>query len=371
MPKSLRVVTWAAALICLATGPASGVAEGVKRDAKQDPDGRAFLFTYGAVVKGLAPGQAARVWLPVPPSNGDQHVETVGHQLPAKATTATEPKFGNRVLYLETAAGKDGTIPLSLTYRVKRRELRRDPGHAPREERDQRDKREQPAAGDNAAARAAAEQAQAEKAQEALFLRPDSKVPVGPRVKPMKLLEGKALPQDPLARARVFYDVVNAHMVYSKNGTGWGQGDAEWACDSRFGNCSDFHSLFISLARSHGMPAKFEMGFPVPEKHGKGKVGGYHCWAFFKPGGAVRGWVPVDISEANKVPSLSEYYFGSLTPNRVAFTVGRDITLVPKQEGPPLNFFIYPYVEVGGKPLPPEQVEGKFAYEDVGQDEGR
>jgi transglutaminase-like putative cysteine protease len=353
MPTSSRVVAWAA-FLCLASGPALGAVDGVKRDAKQDAPpagGREFLFTYGAEVKGLVPGQKARVWLPVPPSNQDQHVETVRPQLPGEAKTAAEPKYGNEVLYLEAAAGEDGTIPLSLTYRVKRRELRQ----ARREEREQR------AAGGAAAAAAA------EKAQEALFLRPDSKVPVGPQVKSMQLVQDKTLPEDPLDRARLFYDVVNAHMVYGKNGTGWGRGDADWACDSRFGNCSDFHSLFISLARSHGMPAKFEMGFPIPEKRGKGEVGGYHCWAFFKPGGAERRWVPVDISEANKVPRLREYYFGNLTPDRVAFTVGRDITLVPKQDGPPLNFFIYPYVESGGKPLPIEQIERKFAYEDVGE----
>jgi hypothetical protein len=62
---------------------------------------------------------------------------------------------------------------------------------------------------------------------------------------------------------------------------------------------------------------------------------------------------------------MKDYYFGNLTADRVAFTVGRDITLVPKQDGPPLNFFIYPYVEVNGKPLPPEQIERKFGYEDV------
>src|SRR3989442_3682431 len=88
-----------------------------------------------------------------------------------------------------------------------------------------------------------------------------------------------------MKRCRLFYDVVNEHMRYSKEGTGWGRGDAEWACDSKFGNCSDFHSLFISLARSQKIPAKFEMGFPLPDKRGKGEIGGYHSWARFKPPG--------------------------------------------------------------------------------------
>jgi hypothetical protein len=357
MWKALRGVLWVA-VTGLSTSLVFGAAEGGGRDAKQEAPAagsREFLFNYGAVVRGLEPGQTARIWVPVPPSNGDQRVETVRREPRGKFKTAVDPKYGNHVLYLEAAADKDGAVRLSLTYRVERRELRHELRHAGRAECEQR------TAGD------AAEGAEAEAAHEKLFLLPDSKVPVGPRVKPMKLVEGKPLPADPLARARLFYDVVNAHMVYSKKGTGWGRGDADWACDSRFGNCSDFHSLFISLARSHGMPAKFEMGFPIPAKRGKGEVGGYHCWAFFKPGGAVRGWVPVDISEANKIPSLREYYFGNLTADRVAFTVGRDITLVPTQDGPPLNFFIYPYVEVGGKPLPPEQVEGTFTYEDVGE----
>jgi len=75
--------------------------------------------------------------------------------------------------------------------------------------------------------------------------------------------------------------------------------------------------------------------------------------------------VPVDISEANKNPKMKEYYFGHLTEDRITFTTGRDITLVPKQDGEPLNFFVYPYVEVDGKPYAAEKVKRKFGYEDV------
>ena len=31
------------------------------------------------------------------------------------------------------------------------------------------------------------------------------------------------------------------------------------------------------------------------------------------------------------------------------FTEGRDLKLTPAQDGPPLNYFVYPYVEVAGK----------------------
>jgi hypothetical protein len=48
----------------------------------------------------------------------------------------------------------------------------------------------------------------------------------------------------------------------------------------------------------------------------------------------------------------------------VTFSVGRDISLVPKSVSQPLNFFIYPHIEVGGKVLPRENVELQFAFKD-------
>src|SRR5205085_2830880 len=141
-------------------------------------------------------------------------------------------------------------------------------------------------------------------------------------------------------------------------------GDSVWACGSRTGNCSDFHSLFISLARANHLPARFEIGFSIPEKRGAGDVAGYHCWAWFKPA-AGRGWTPVDISEVNKHPALADYYFGHLTADRVAFSTGRDLTLVPAQAGPPVNFLIYPYVEFDAKPWPAERVTMRCAYRDA------
>jgi hypothetical protein len=73
----------------------------------------------------------------------------------------------------------------------------------------------------------------------------------------------------------------------------------------------------------------------------------------------------VDISEANKAKDekTTEYYFGNLTEDRVAFSTGRDIELTPKQAGKPLNFLIYPYVEVDDKPY--DKVQRMFSYEDV------
>jgi transglutaminase-like putative cysteine protease len=164
---------------------------------------------------------------------------------------------------------------------------------------------------------------------------------------------------------RALFDIVNQHMQYRKDKPGWGRGDSDWACESGFGNCTDFHSLFLSLARANHLPAKFEIGFSIPPIKGGGVVSGYHCWAWFKPAG--HGWVPVDISEANKHPEKRDYYFGHLDADRVAFTTGRDLILDPKQDGPPLNFFVFPYVEVHGAPYPQQNVITHCTYEDLDQ----
>ena len=39
---------------------------------------RTFVFTYSGAVTGLKPGEKARVWLPVPPTNEDQEVKLQG-----------------------------------------------------------------------------------------------------------------------------------------------------------------------------------------------------------------------------------------------------------------------------------------------------
>jgi transglutaminase-like putative cysteine protease len=106
--------------------------------------------------------------------------------------------------------------------------------------------------------------------------------------------------------------------------------------------------VFISLMRAQGIPARFEIGFPLAEAPA-GEIAGYHCWAEFYLD--KMGWVPVDISEAWKAPAKHDYFFGSLDANRIRFSTGRDLTLEPRQAGPPLNYFVYPYVEVDGKPF--------------------
>ena len=122
----------------------------------------------------------------------------------------------------------------------------------------------------------------------------------------------------------------------------FGNGSSLYACDIGVGNCTDYHSYFISLSRSLNVPARFHMGFPIPDGN-EGRVGGYHCWADYYVDD--KGWVPVDISEADKNPEDIDYFFGNVCKNRVEFIIGRDFNF-KNYNGGKANIFIYPIVEI-------------------------
>ncbi len=273
---------------------------------------REFTFTYGATITDLTPGALARIWLPLAQSGRHQQVEIESVDIPGEPRYTTEGRYGNRLLFSEARADENGRIAMKVVYSVRRGEVSPHSGAALSDE------------------------------QRALFLQSNAMVPVG-----AEAVEHLVDTQGEATTPRALYDLVDDQVSYDKPAGGdWGRGDALWVCDSRHGNCTDFHSLFIALCRSSDIPARFEMGFPLPADELAGTLGGYHCWAWFETDGR---WSACDISEADKHPELKEYYFGHLTPDRVAFTTGRDLTLEPPQAGPPLNYLIYPYVEVAGQ----------------------
>jgi transglutaminase-like putative cysteine protease len=177
------------------------------------------------------------------------------------------------------------------------------------------------------------------------YLGSDTLVPLDDRVKKIAadVTAGK---KTPLEKAQAIYAYVLGHMRYEKKGEGWGRGSIAWACDSKYGNCTDFHALLIGLLRASGIPARFQIGYAVPP--GSGELAGYHCWADFYLEGT--GWVPVDASEAWKHAELRDYYFGHHDANRFALSMGRDLSF-PGMKGAPLNYFVYAYAEADGKPV--------------------
>jgi transglutaminase-like putative cysteine protease len=179
----------------------------------------------------------------------------------------------------------------------------------------------------------------------ARFLQPEKLVPINETFKTLAE-QATAGKKDDLDRAKALYDHVLRGMRYDKSGSGWGRGDAIYACDARTGNCTDFHAYFIALSRSVGIPARFAIGATIPAEKNEGPIEGYHCWAEFF---ADEHWVPVDISEAWKNPQLADYYFGHHPANRFELTKGRDLIVDPLPTTGPINFLAYPLLEMDGK----------------------
>jgi len=125
----------------------------------------------------------------------------------------------------------------------------------------------------------------------------------------------------------------------------FGNGNSYYACDIGVGNCTDYHSYFMSLSRTLKIPARFHMGFPIPSGE-EGVVKGYHCWADYYVDG--NGWYPVDISEADKDKSKKDYFFGTVDESRVEMMKGRDFVLEGYNSGK-VNLFIYPLLEINDK----------------------
>ncbi len=290
---------------------------------------RSFEFTYSAKITHLPQdAREVRVWFPIPQSDDNQEVSHV--EINAPYTMHTEPVYGNKMAFVELHGHIPQEIPLELRFGATRYEDRKEVDlEFPPERSGQ-------------------------------FLQPSRLGAIIPEVEEIATLIKGGL-KDPSGQMYEVYRYVLDNMEYKKEGTGWGRGDTRWACSARYGNCTDYHALFIALAQALGVPAVFEIGFPLPQDKREGVIGGYHCWAHFYI--EEKGWVPVDVSEGDKNPDEREYFFGAHDANRVKFTTGRDIWLIPQQGGEPLNFFIYPYVEVDGKPH--EEMELKFSFRDL------
>ncbi|MHC4328634.1 MAG: transglutaminase-like domain-containing protein, partial [Planctomycetota bacterium] len=241
-----------------------------------------------------------------------QTAEVTSIEAPGHREILHEPEHGNRVLFL-TLGPADSGKTIEIRSQIQRREKAVYADQTP-------------AAGQ--------------------YLDPERLVPADERFNSIaeKVVEGK---NGDLVRARALYDHVIDRMRYMKFGSGWGKGDAVYACDARTGNCTDFHSYFIALSRAVGIPARFAIGAAIPSARNSGGIDGYHCWAEFYTDGR---WWPVDISEGDKCSSLSTYYFGHHPANRVELSRGRDLVLEPGPASGPINFLAYPVLEISGKP---------------------
>ena len=316
------------------------IAQPVSSPQKFSAPVRRFRFTYSFTVKDMPENaKQVRVWVPLPQTDQHQTVRVVAVNAPVKTQMTQENEYGNRILYAEMQRPASGKAEFSIDYEVTRREYSRG-DYAQLEHKDQK-----PGLVSASMNR---------------YVEPDMLIPTDGKIKALAV-EVTGSQTGTVAKAKAAYDYLFTTMRYDKTGSGWGRGDAVWACDAKHGNCTDFHSPFIGILRADGIPARFDIGFPLPENKDQGDIPGYHCWAEFYA--TKIGWIPVDISEAWKAKEKRDYFFGTVDANRVQFSTGRDITLSPKQNGPALNYFVYPYVEVDGKPY--DKLDKQFSFAQI------
>ena len=273
-----------------------------------------------------------RLWVPRLAEDAFQTAELLDVKAPWPHDATREPEFGNSLFYFDVHNPVVGEAKLEFKYRVHRREQ-----DAP--------------------------------VRDAVFIgytQARGLVVIDDEVRRIAR-RATARVTGAREKARALYDYVLSRMDYDTTGSGWGRGDVVYACRVGKGNCTDFHSLFIALARAEGIPARFKMGYPLPKTAAGPIIKPYHCWAEFHI--PEEGWLPVDISEAWKHPTRADDYFGRLDADRVLVSTGRELRLIPAQSGKPLNYFVRPYVEVDGKPLQAARV--RRIYKDIGKGETR
>ena len=288
------------------------------------------------------PQTTARLWLPLPLDAAHQELLAVEHRGNCRrAGVFRQAAAGGRALYLEWSDEAAPRLHAVVTARVRERNFL-----PPR----------------------AAEPAPPPEAVCA-FLLPSPMVPTDGAVRQLaeEIIRGK---NGAWEKAQAAYDWVVDHTRRDNAVKACGLGDVRtMLADGKLsGKCVDIGSLFVALARAAGVPAREVFGMRVAPSRlapSLGKSGdvstAQHCKTeFYAPG---CGWVPADPADVRKAMleenltlqeertrKLREALFGHADPDWLGFNHAREVNLTPLQDGPALNYFMYPYGEVDGVP---------------------
>ena len=276
-------------------------------------------------------GKEVQVWIPYPVTGEDQDIsEIIISGDFVKSAVYTDEVFKTPMLYARW--DKDAkNRKLSFSFHAKRQEIvRRDfPNHE--SAWDSRDY--------------------------ALYLAATRLGPVNGEVKKLadKITAGK---QGVLDKAKAVYDWTVENTYRNPNTRGCGLGDVYRLLQEPGGKCTDISSIYVALARAAGVPARETFGIRMGKKSTQDISTWQHCWAeFYLPG---YGWVPVDPADVRKMMFVEklelddqktkeyrEYFWGGIDPYRIRLSEGRDLVLNPPQYGEPVNYFMYPFAQVG------------------------
>lgn len=297
-----------------------------------------------------------RVWFALPREDPAQTVKDLEIQSPYPHRIVRD-SHNNRLLYVEASDPKAGSFEIVSSFELTRSEqtVPVDPEQTRPLDRWDLDEKKQ-------------------------WLESNEHVVINDRILDLsdEITQGE---DNPLIAARMIYDWMLENVGYwvkepaLKSATK--VGSTTYCLNTGMGNCTDFHSLYTSLARAQGIPTRVLYGsLYKPELDGQDIDASYHCWIeFFAP---EVGWVPVDVEVAgifhgsfevtddNRTlvslttadgytgpdPEKVDYYFGNLEPRRVTWTEGGDVTLEPEPAGGPVNALPKAYVEVDGEASP-------------------
>ena len=294
-----------------------------------------------------------RLWLSMPLSDPLQKVSDMKVKAPFPYRV-TKDSEGNQQVFLEVESPKQKEFTVVETFTLTRRE--------------------QVSGVD---AKKAKQLTDADRRKFAASLATNQNVIIDERIRKLSA-EILGEEKNPVVGARKLYDWTLANIDYwvkdPKNKKASPVGSTEFCLTTKTGNCTDFHSLWTSLARAGGLPTRMVYGsFFKAELDGQDADQSYHCWPeFYVPG---TGWVPHDVAVADifvgdfttnpdneKLVRLTtgdgykgadkakvDYYFGNIDERRVTWSRGRDLVLSPKQDGGPVNALPKAYVEVDGK----------------------
>lgn len=274
----------------------------------------------------------AKLWIPYPLSDENQLITniTVSGDY-AESAVYSDQKYSTPILYARWKKGSN-TRKLAFTFTVTRQEVIKK--NFPKQE------------------------SAWDPADYALYLAPTSLGPIDGAVKDLadKIVGNKTTVYD---KAKAIYDWICENMYRDPDTKGCGPGNVCLLLQAPGGKCTDIHSVFVSLCRAAGVPAREIFGIRQGKKETEDITQWQHCWAeFFLPG---YGWVPVDPADVRKMmltqnlkledqktTDYRKYFWGAWDAYRVQLAVGRDVILNPPQAGKPLNTFGYPYAEIGG-----------------------
>jgi transglutaminase-like putative cysteine protease len=312
-----------------------------------DPIARAWRSYVVTTTVTLAPGDAAKVWIPVPSFTESTWMHPGKSSWSgdaASAYLATDPRYGAQMLYAQLPAStKTRTVIVTSSVTTRDRKVN---FSVPQPSSLSADERRR-------------------------YTAPTAFIPTDGIVKTTadKITAGATTE---LEKAQSIYTWVVTNTYRNAKTRGCGLGNISFLLETGDfgGKCADLNGLVVGLARASGLPARDLYGIRVaPSAFGYKSLGAnsatisksQHCRAEIFV--SEYGWVPADAADVRKVmleeppgslgpndPKVvdaRETLFGAWEGNYMAYNDAHDVSL-PGSSGDPVPFLMYPQAEVGG-----------------------